>query len=109
MGAKVKGVYGCQIKWAFMGVVGCSVYSVSRLEFHKSFTPFNSFSKIVHVAIFKRNNVFPRLSACTQMTALSRRSAGPKEDVMIICLINNESPLSSGCQTSAGAYCIFVL
>ena len=34
--------------------------------------------------------VFPHLSAC------SRRSAGPKEDIMIVCLLNNESHLRAG-------------
>ena len=40
--------------------------------------------------------VFPCLNACSQMTAWSRRSDGSKEDIMIICLLNNEFRLSAG-------------
>ena len=45
--------------------------------------------------------LFARLSTCSQLTAWSRRSAWSKEDIMIICLLNNEPRLSAGCETNA--------
>ena len=45
--------------------------------------------------------LFPRFSTCSQITAWSQGSAGSKEDMML-CLLNNKSQMSTGCQMSAG-------
>ena len=44
------------------------------------------------------DNVFPRLSAGSEMTAWSQRSARSNENIMIVCLLNNEPLLSAWCQ-----------